>query len=235
VDAATHARLAGSAHRRPAVVAYTTTAADVRGPFRRVPSDYYAKARLDCLCYESAIERLAERFHTTPATLRTLNPEVDWSALRAGTSLVVPNSWRVLPTQPLARLVVEGSAGGLRGETADGALLFWLPTSLGSSAHPSPNASRLRVRSVTRRPWYHYDPRVLSGRSGRRADLPPGPNSPVGDVWIQLSRAHLGIHGTPEPSTIGVASSHGCVRLTNWDARWLADLAQPGVEVVFQS
>lgn len=232
VDAATLQRLREVASERTALLEYVVTPADVRGPFRRIPQSPYARAGLDCLCYSSAAEKLSERFQTTPATLRQLNPGVAFDRLAAGTVIQVPNVARVSVRALPVRLIVEKGAGTLRGLDALGATVFVLPASVGSARNPSPSG-RLRVLSVSHDPWYQYNPSVLTGGrgSGATADLPPGPNSPVGVVWIQLSKAHVGIHGTPDPEDIGVAESHGCVRLTNWDAEFLAELVQPGLEV----
>jgi lipoprotein-anchoring transpeptidase ErfK/SrfK len=234
VDEATYERLLAVTHGRPAVVEYQLTRQDVRGPLRKIPAGYPAKAKLDCLCYESVSERVAERFHTTPAVLRALNPGLALDSAAVGAAVQVPNVWR-LPARAAARLVVDKKGGTLRGYADDGALLFAFRASVGSAQTPSPTG-RLRVLSVTRNPWYAYDPRVLSGNpraKGATADLPPGPNSPVGLVWIQLSKAHIGIHGTPEPARVGAAQSHGCVRLTNWDALYLATAVAKGTAVEF--
>ncbi|MDF1506374.1 L,D-transpeptidase [Roseisolibacter sp. H3M3-2] len=234
VDEATYERLLEVTHRRPPVVEYQLTRADVRGPLRKIPPTYPGKAKLDCLCYETVGERVAERFHTTPAILKALNPGVVLDSATVGTVVHVPNVWR-MPAKAPARLVVDKQGGTLRGYADDGALLFSLRASVGSAQTPSPTG-RLKVLSVTRNPWYQYNPRVLSGKSttkGAIADLPPGPNSPVGVVWIQLSKAHVGIHGTPEPARVGSAQSHGCVRLTNWDALFLASALTKGTAVEF--
>lgn len=233
VDALVFELLRAASHGREPVAGYTLTAADLRGPFRQIPASSYAKARLDCLCYGSVEEKLAERFHTTPSVLRQLNPGVDLALATAGTAITVPNTWRLPPAAPLARLVVDKQHGGTTGYDGTGALLFWFPSSTGTERTPSPSGL-LTVRSVTLDPWYRYNPAILGLAPGPVANLPPGPNSPVGTVWIQLSRAHIGIHGTPEPGRIGHEGSNGCVRLTNWDARFLAGLVQPGVEVDFR-
>ena len=233
VDSAVYERLRAASWDREAVVGYTLTAGDVRGPFRELPASSYAKAKLGCLCYASMSEKLAERFQTTPGILRQLNPGVALDSATAGTAIVVPNMWRMPPAWPLARLVVDKRAGGVTGYDSAGTRLFWFASSTGGPDNPSPSGV-LQVRSVTIDPWYHYNPRVLKTGTGPVANLPPGPNSPVGTVWIQLSRAHIGIHGTPDPHLIGRAGSNGCVRLTNWDARYLAAAVRPGVEVEFR-
>ncbi|MGZ8456761.1 MAG: L,D-transpeptidase family protein [Gemmatirosa sp.] len=235
VNEATYERLVALAHERPAVVEYRITRDELRAPRRKIPTGYHEKAKLPWLGYETMAERLAERFHTTPAVLRELNPGMDLELAAPGTAIVVPNVWRMPPRAAPARLVVDKRGGTLRGYDDGGALLFSLRASVGSAQTPSPTGL-LKVRSITRNPWYQYNPRVLAGDPrirGKIADLPPGPNSPVGVVWIQLSRAHIGIHGTPEPSRVGLGQSHGCVRLTNWDALYLAGALSPGVEVEF--
>ena len=235
LDEATWERLVAAAGGRDPIADYTLTAADVRGPFRRLPKSIYGKARLDCLCHESLVEALAERFHTTPRVLRELNPEVDFARAAAGSAVRVPNVAARTLREPLARLEVHRGEGSLRGLDARGETLFWLPASVGSEAEPSPSG-RLRVVSVERNPRYHFNPRVLGDVPDSQPDamLAPGPNSPVGVLWVQLSRAHVGIHGTPDPESVGYAQSHGCVRLTNWDAAWLAGLLRPGMEVLFR-
>jgi lipoprotein-anchoring transpeptidase ErfK/SrfK len=237
IDADAHARLVERANGREALASYALTAADVRGPYRKLPAGTYAKARLGCLCYQSMLEMLGERFHVAPAALRQLNPGVDFARAGAGTVIVVPNVARRAPAEvapQLARLVVDRGQGTMRGEDASGRTLFWMPVSVGSPKEPSPSG-RLKVVSITRNPYYHYNPRVLGDVPDSRPDahLPPGPNSPVGVLWMQLSKAHVGIHGTAEPEMVGPGMSHGCVRVTNWDARWLADVARPGLEVRF--
>jgi lipoprotein-anchoring transpeptidase ErfK/SrfK len=235
VDAAAYARLRRLAHDRPVVTTYVLDAADVRGPYRPVPRGVAEKARAECLCYESLLERLSERFHVQPALLRALNPGVDFAAARAGTALTVPNTWRLQPSTRVARVVVDKEERAVRGFDAAGATVFWLPATVGSQAMPSAKGA-LRVESVTRNPHYRWDPAVLRDVSRREPVrmLPPGPNNLVGNVWVALSRPHVGIHGTPDPEHVGYTASHGCVRLTNWDAQWFARMARPGLPVVFQ-
>jgi lipoprotein-anchoring transpeptidase ErfK/SrfK len=236
VDEATYARLRAELGERLAVTEYTLTEEDVRGPFVRMPESVYAKARLSCLCYTSPLELLAERVHATPELLRALNPGVSLErGARAGTVVVVPNVQLPAPTTPVARLVVLKRETIMRALDSAGTVLFQLPVSVGSMADPSPTGT-LRVTSVTRNPHYHYNPRLFADVPDSRpgAHLPPGPNSPVGILWMQLSKAHVGIHGTPEPHTVGYAASHGCVRVTNWHATRLAELVAEGVPVEFR-
>jgi lipoprotein-anchoring transpeptidase ErfK/SrfK len=235
VDAEVLRRLVAATGRRDPLTRYRITAADVRGPYRALPRSVYAQAHLDCMCYRSIIEMLGERFHTSAEVLRRLNPDVDLARLAAGTTLLVPNVARAPLPAPLARVEIDRGEGSVRGWSAKGKLLFWLPSTVGSPELPSPHGP-LAVQSIERDPRYHYDPRVLRDVPASRPDavLAPGPNSPVGVLWAQLSRPHVGIHGAPDPELVGYAQSHGCVRLTNWDARWIAGLLRPGMPAVFR-
>lgn len=225
------------------------TAADVGGPFEKVPDDVYAQAELECLCYESVVEKLAERFHTSAAFLARLNPGVDLSRVSAGDRIHVP---AVRPPEPLGlfsrlvgklrpdwrdeiqRLVVDKKAGYLRALDGDGEILLHFPVTVGASFSDSPDGTYV-VQAITRDPSWHFKPKILASVDDDMDDavLPPGPNSPVGAVWIALSKPTFGIHGTNAPETIGYASSNGCVRLTNWDALFLAEQIREKIAVEF--
>jgi len=134
---------------------------------------------------------------------------------------------------PVDHIVVDKAEGSLRAYAADGALLAYYPATIGSTDNPTPSGT-VKVNGVARNPDYVYDPSKLSyGETTRRVVVKPGPNNPVGVVWIDLNRPSYGIHGTPEPHKVGKTASHGCVRLTNWDAWRLADAVKPGVTVRF--
>jgi lipoprotein-anchoring transpeptidase ErfK/SrfK len=92
------------------------------------------------------------------------------------------------------------------------------------------------VRGVSWNPPFHYNPALFWDADARddKAVVAPGPNNPVGVVWIDLSKPHYGIHGTPEPASIGKTQSHGCIRLTNWDATTLAQMVKPGTPASLQ-
>ncbi len=233
-DAAVVARLERLVGAREPLTEYTITPADVAGPYRRVPGSMYEKAKVDCLCYQSMLEMLGERFHATTDAIRRLNPAVDVNHAPAGTRLVVPNIQRGA-APAVARLVVDKREGSIRGVDAGGGTRFWLPVTVGSPTLPSP-IGRLHVVSTTPNPRYRYDPVVLGEARGGRPNalLAPGPNSPVGVLWAQLSRPHVGLHGTPDPEDVGYTMSHGCVRMANWDARWLTPMLRPGLPVDFQ-
>lgn len=216
----------------PAIVAYTLTEADVRGPFTAsIPESMEAKARLDRLGYTSAAEAVAERFHMDEDLLRALNPQADFS--RAGTTIQVAAPQPTALNAEVARIVINKAESSVRAYDASGRLLAFYPATIGSSALPSPSGS-MTVKGVAPAPTYTYDPSRLSyAEGGEVLTIAAGPNNPVGSRWIDLSRETYGIHGTPDPSLVGKTASHGCVRLTNWDVEELADAVAPGVRVEF--
>jgi lipoprotein-anchoring transpeptidase ErfK/SrfK len=216
-------------------VRYTVTAEDVKGPFRKIPESPYEKAKLDCMCYESAAEALSEKFHATPQLLAQLNGGTDLSSVRAGTELWVPDVQRPATAGALGRLVVFKRGGFMQGIDSAGTVLFHFPSTLGNQYDPSPTGE-FKITRIARDPDFHYNPKLYAEVPDWKEDavLKPGPNSPVGVVWMALNEPHYGIHGTADPHTIGYASSHGCIRLTNWDASWLADHVAAGTPIVFR-
>jgi lipoprotein-anchoring transpeptidase ErfK/SrfK len=239
MDTATFERLVQVAGAPTELVRrHTLTAEDVEGPFVSIPDDIYEKAKLDCLCYESLSEKLGERFHASPALLRQLNPGRDLDRLGAGDRIQVPHvrDAGAGTGASIARLVVSADGHFVHALDADGRIVFHFPSTLGSTFDPSPEGE-FRVTSITKEPWWHYQPAILAHVDDDEPDakIPPGPNNAVGMVWMALSIPHYGIHGTSAPETIGYATSAGCVRLTNWDALFLADRISSGVRVEFRS
>lgn len=252
VDRATWDALSRAAGpQRPFLRQITLTAEDVQGPFTPIPEDVYAQAELDCLCYASPLERIAERTHSSVELLQQLNPQADLENLTQGATLWVPDVPPIIPGQAgtapsqapsgqpalagrIERIVISKKGFYLHAVDGQGNILFHLPSTLGSDYDPSPGGEH-KVTLVKRDPDFHYQPKLFHEvpDTDKEAFLPAGPNSPVGLVWMQLSKPNYGIHGTAVPETIGYTSSHGCIRLTNWDALFLADQIQPGVEVEF--
>jgi len=236
LDEATFRSLAAAAGGVPALKQYTVTEEDLKGPFVSVPDEMYDKAELDCLCYESVKEKLAERFHTTMDFLDQLNAEVKFGELKAGDSIWVPNVREPLNQDrpDIARVVVSIRGNTFNAFDASGNLIFHAPTTLGSKYDPSPNET-VEVKKIVHDPHFHYQPKLFHEVPDHEpeANLNPGPNSPVGVVWVALSKPHFGVHGTSDPDSIGYASSHGCVRLTNWDAKEVAHRLQPGIKIEF--
>ncbi|MBX9614542.1 MAG: L,D-transpeptidase [Caulobacteraceae bacterium] len=212
---------------------YTITSEDAAGPFiGPVPDSLEAMAELETVGYATAREAMAERFHMSEDLLSALNPGVDFG--RAGQTIVVAATGPAELQGEVARIVIDKAENSLRAFDAEGTLLAFYPATIGSSETPSPSGTH-RVRAIAPRPNYTYDPsRVTSGGGNRTFVIPPGPNNPVGAVWIDLSRDTYGIHGTPEPARIGKTASSGCVRLTNWDVRQLASGVKAGVTVEFR-
>lgn len=236
VDEQTFRSLAAAAGYPDAVVPHQLNADDVKGPFVHIPDDVYEQQKLDCLCYESLREKLAEEFHATEDFLELLNPGVKFSDLQAGQTINVPNVRPPLTsdTHDIVKVVVSIVGNSLNGFDANGNLVFHAPTTLGSQYDPSPSET-VKVLKIIENPHFHYDPKLYHEVPHDMPDahLNPGPNSPVGVVWMALSKPHYGIHGTKSPDEIGYASSHGCVRLTNWDALELAHRISEGIEVEF--
>ncbi len=216
----------------PVLVDYTITDADAAGPYAPVPDDMMEKSKLDRLSYASIDEMLGERFHASPALLRELNPG---KAFEAGTAIAVPNVHGTAPLQKAARVVVDGSDASVSLEDADGKVYARYPATSGSSHDPLP-VGKWKIQGVARNPEFHYNPDLFwdADRSHSKATVAPGPNNPVGVVWLDLSKPHYGIHGTPEPATIGKTQSHGCIRLTNWDAQAVAGAVAAGTPALLQ-
>ncbi len=229
------------------LVRYRITPADAAGPFVAVPEDMVEKAALDSLGYSSLLELLAERFHATPALLQQLNPSVTFAADR---EIQVPNvEPMTVPVAPPAEaakadaptpslpdvvITVGKAAKSLVVTDGGGKTVFYAPVTTGSEHDPLP-IGEWKVNSVHPAPAFYYNPALFwdADSSQAKAKIQPGPNNPVGLVWIDISKEHYGLHGTPVPETIGRTESHGCVRLTNWDALHLAGLVKKGTRVVF--
>ena len=232
-------RLRRAAGDRPLLREYTVSAADLRGPFTPIPKLVYDQAKLKCLCYATPAEALSERFHTSTKLLSQLNPRVNFESLKAGTVIVVPNVIAENVASPMdtviiSKLIISKSGFWIHAVDDRGTILAHYPSTLGSGYDPSPTG-KLTVTHVARDPAFRYQPKLFSEVPDHEPEalLPPGPNSPVGRVWMSLSRKHYGIHGTSSPETIGYAQSHGCVRLTNWSAIQLSDMVEPGTPVEF--
>jgi lipoprotein-anchoring transpeptidase ErfK/SrfK len=240
IEKTTYDMLVAAAQSTSATTTYQITAEDVKGPFATIPNLVYSQAKLKCLCYSSPAEAISERFHVSRNLLAQLNPKASLDNLAAGASLVVPNVRDPTAASPtdtviVARLIVSKQGFWTHAIDATGRIVYHFPSTLGAGYDPSPTGD-FKVTDVSRDPAFHYQPKLFAEVPDTKpeAHLPPGPNSPVGVVWIALSKPHYGIHGTASPETIGYANSHGCVRLTNWDALKLAEVVEPGTPVQFQ-
>ena len=217
----------------PALISYTLMDVDVAGPFAQIPADMIEKSKLPALGYTSAIEALGEKFHASPRLLQKLNPGKDLA--RSGESIVVPNviGEDAIPTAD--HVVVDKSDSTVSVVDASGKTVAQFPATSGSEHDPLPLGD-WKIEGVAKNPEFHYNPALFwdADPAHSKAKIAAGPNNPVGVVWIDLSKEHYGIHGTPEPATIGKTQSHGCIRLTNWDAQALAAAVAPGVRAVLQ-
>jgi lipoprotein-anchoring transpeptidase ErfK/SrfK len=215
-----------NADAAPALVKAPIAAEDVAGPFETIPEDMMEKAKLSALSYSSPLEGIAEKYHASPALLKKLNPGAALD--RAGEEILVPNA-AVPPTAKAASIVVSASRHSVLALDAAGRILARYPSTSGSEHDPLP-IGKWKITGIARNPPFHYNPNLFWDAKGTdgKARIAPGPNNPVGVAWIDLSKEHYGIHGSPEPSQIGKTQSHGCIRLTNWDVTELAAIVGPG-------
>ena len=246
----------GAFRAMPTVIEVKLSEETMEGPFvGPIPEKEVDKAKMKSLGYSDAMEKLAERYHTTKATLIALNsPD---TKLAVGAVIKVPNvipakqefaeslnpAWRktlwtlnVGSEQPVAaKVVVDKSDGVLRVFDGAGKLVAQFPATMGSGHDPLP-IGNWKIQGSAYNPPFHFNPKLFwdADSKDQKALLPPGPNGPVGVVWIDLDKKHYGIHGTPSPETIGKTESHGCIRLTNWDAARLAMMVKPGTPAIFQ-
>jgi lipoprotein-anchoring transpeptidase ErfK/SrfK len=244
------------------LVQYRITPEDAAGPFvEEIPNDLLAQSKLPALSYRTVVEALAERFHTSAAVLTSMNsgatfaagetilvPNVEpmvvmtTPAAAAGNTAAGTSPTRAVGTsgkpgaseQDAVVVRVSRSAKSLSVTGSDGKIVFFAPVTTGSELDPLP-VGEWKVNGVQYNPPFRYNPDLFwdADPSHTKATIPPGPNGPVGLVWIDISKEHYGIHGSPEPAQIGRTESHGCVRLTNWDALRVAGLVRPGTQVVF--
>ena len=223
---------------------YTITKDDAAGPFTKVPADMIAKSKLKALNYASIHEKLGEKFHIQPELLRSINRG---KRFVAGETIKVPD---VEETNiPDGRAQGQSSGASFAGNVTvyvsksrsslqvldnQGTVVFRGPVTTGSEKDPLPLGT-WQVNAVSRNPTYNYNPDLFwdADPTHAKARVAPGPNNPVGVVWIDLSKEHYGIHGTPEPGRISYSESHGCVRMTNWDALRVAALVDKGTTVLF--
>ena len=209
---------------QPVLVSYQLTEADVNIKTTTIPPAAKEKAKLEGMYYESVTEGLAEKFHISEKYLKSLNPTASFSA---GETITVYNPGNP-NTKPVSRVVADRVTETLYAYDAQDNLVASYPTTVGSTATPSPTGTHT-VEVKVHEPNYTY-----TADDGSKAIIPPGPNNPVGMVWIGLSKPSYGIHGSPDPARISRQASAGCVRLTNWDALALLGVIQNGATVEFK-
>jgi lipoprotein-anchoring transpeptidase ErfK/SrfK len=215
----------------PAMVPYVITEADAAGPYSPVPEDMMEQSTLPALTYASILEALGERFHASPALLKALNPRARFGA---GETIQVPNVTRS-PLAGVVKVVVDASDRAVLAYDAAGKVVARYPASMGSDHDPLP-VGAWTIKGKADAPIFSYNPDLFwdADLSHGKAKIAAGPNNPVGSVWIDLSKEHYGIHGTPRPENVGKTQSHGCIRLTNWDAVELGAAVKAGMPAVLQ-
>ncbi|WP_336042030.1 L,D-transpeptidase [Acinetobacter dispersus] len=216
---------------KPAYVEYTITDADLKGPYAdAIPSDYALQAKMKGLYYTRVTEMLGEKFHMDERFLKQLNPNANFK--KAGEKIIVANVRNDLP-EDIHLIVAHKGARQLYLFNSRNQMIASFPATIGSTDTPSPTGT-YKVVGVAKNPYYSYSPsNFVQGKNLKPLTLPPGPNAPVGNIWIGLSKKSFGIHGTPNPSLISKTASHGCIRLTNWDANDLGAKVSSGVTVKF--
>jgi lipoprotein-anchoring transpeptidase ErfK/SrfK len=221
-----------SASSAPVLTEYVITKEDAKGPFfPQLPDKMEAMQNFKSAGYRTLREALAEKFHMSEELLDALNPE---KSLQAGETIVVANVLAGAKPEQAARLDVDVRRQIVKAYSARDQLIGFFKASVGSEDKPSPSGS-LTVVSIVSEPSWHYNPKYQFKEieTNKPFDINSGPNNPLGLVWIALSKPSYGIHGTSEPSKVGREASHGCVRLTNWDAERLSEMLKKGVTVNF--
>ena len=217
---------------KPVLIDHVLTADEVAGPFfPDLPKDYAKLAEMKAMGYRNVAQKLGGQFHMGEDLLAALNPGIDLG--KAGAHILVADTAGPPVRGKLARIFVDKRKSQVLGYDAKDHVLVAVPATIGSRELPSPSGT-YKVKGVAYNPIYYYDPKnFLQGDNHEKLRLPPGPNNPVGSVFIALTKPTYGLHGTPDPSEIDKTASHGCVRMTNWDAIELAHLVHRGIKVSF--
>ncbi|MDF9831825.1 lipoprotein-anchoring transpeptidase ErfK/SrfK [Ereboglobus sp. PH5-5] len=225
----------------PPVTTRIVTAADLAS-LHPVPPTWLGKSQQPSLAYATALEMAAEQSRAHPALLRQLNPGMIWEKIEPGTIIAIPDTGpgtraaTIRAGEKAARIIISLGEHTLQARADDGRLLAHFPVSIARKIEKRP-VGTLRVKTIAPNPNYTFDPEIFTESEearelGRKLIIPPGPNNPVGLVWIGLDKSGYGIHGTPEPEKVGRTESHGCFRLANWDALALVELVEIDTEVI---
>ena len=208
------------------VTTYRIADTDLAGPFERMPVDMMQRATMRRLGYETPEEALAEKFHASPALIRELNPG---KKIAVGETFTVPDVRDSKPSGKAASVTVIKSKHVMQVNDGNGHAIAQFPVSIGGPRDPLP-VGKLKLTNEVKDPSFTYDPALLKDAKPTysKVEMAPGPNNPVGTVWIGLSKPHWGVHGTPSPAKVGREETNGCLHLTNWDAMKLSTLVSPG-------
>lgn len=210
------------------------TAEDIAA-LSQIPETPTGKSRLTRMGYESIEEMFAERGHVTQNTLKRLNPHIVWESVTAGTKIKIPEVSPVAVGAKAAFLKVSLSSFSIAAYNINGKPMALFPCSIAKNRAKRPPPGEVKIITQILDPNYTYTPdHTPKGKRIERHMFPPGPNNPVGTVWLGLSIPGYGIHGTPLPERIGRAESHGCFRLANWNAEKLFELVRAGTRVIIE-
>lgn len=215
----------------PTFIEYTITAQDLKGPYAQsIPVDYAEQSKMRGLYYTRVTEMLGEKFHMDELFLQKINSGATFD--KVGEKIIVANVQNTLPSNTKT-IIAHKSSKQLYLFDQQNKMIASFPATIGSEDNPSPSGTHT-ISSIVPNPHYSYNPKnFIQGKNLKSLSLPPGPNNPVGNIWIGLSRPSFGIHGTPNPALISKTASHGCIRLTNWDANNLSKIVRKGMTVRF--
>jgi lipoprotein-anchoring transpeptidase ErfK/SrfK len=221
----------------PLLTAYFVTSNDL-SRLAPVPLTWLGKSLAPRLDYEGILELVAERSQSHHKLLQALNPSLNWSNVPPNTPILVPNAQFPAVSNKAAFVQIRLSERVLQAYDFTTNLLAHFPCSIAQRVDKRP-VGELYVSVLIPNPNYTFDPAVFpespeAQEVGRKLILQPGPNNPVGTVWIGLDRPGYGIHGTPLPEKVGRTESHGCFRLANWNAEYLLKLVAVGTPVFIQ-
>jgi lipoprotein-anchoring transpeptidase ErfK/SrfK len=231
LDAGTRERLTLDA---PVLMSYMATTSDL-AHLQPLGKTWLAKSEQTALDYETELELVGEKSHSNPKLIERLNPDVNWQNVSAGMVLKIPAVEYPDPTDKAAFVIIHLDGKYLEAFGLETNLLAHFPCSIAANVEKRP-VGELHVIVIAPHPNYTVDPELFPESAelqaiGHKLILPPGPNNPVGVVWIGLDKTGYGIHGTPVPELVGRTESHGCFRLANWDAEYLMQLAWVGMPV----
>ena len=219
----------------PPITSYAVTSNDL-SRLQPLSKTWTGKSQQTALDYETILELVAEKNHSHPDLIRRLNPAINWTNVAAGTALQVPDVSADEPASKAAFARISLSEKILEAFDSDTNLMLHFPCSIAQHVEKRP-VGELHVSVIAPNPNYTFDPELFpespeaQQQPGVKLILPPGPNNPVGTVWIGLDKPGYGMHGTPRPEDVGRTESHGCFRLANWNAERLLKIVWVGMPV----
>ncbi len=214
----------------PLLTTYAVTDKDLAGPFEKTPAAMDERAKLKALVYESVDEALAEKFHSSTLYLKQLN---GGRKIESGKDIIVPNVAASATPTRAASIQIDKSERVLYVLDSDQRLVAGFPISIGNEKNDPLPLGMMAIKNEVKNPGFTYNPALLKNapKNAQKVDIAPGPNNPVGSIWLGLTKPHWGIHGTPNPSNVGHSETNGCIHMTNWDAERLSLLAKAGFKV----